>query len=116
MTAEDRCRAQEVDGELVIVRGQHPMSPAAEAALGDLVRATKQHLARNEPHLAVRQELIAACRAAERCIPDSEELVTSRGMADGTAVKARLWAAVEAASEVLRAPRASTPNSEVEGS
>jgi uncharacterized protein (DUF433 family) len=100
----DTCRPVQVtvDGqeEIVRVHGAEPMDEQDRAALAELVAATRRHVQSTKPHLGVQQELIMACLAAMRCIPDGE---VRRGctVTDGAKVKARLKAAVTAAREAL---------------
>lgn len=96
----DECRWYDVDGEPVRVHGGRPLSAEGRAALSDIVRAAQLRMERTDPHLAVRQELVQAALAAARCIPNGP-LEGRFGPEDGTAVKARLRAAVAAARAVL---------------
>lgn len=100
----DTCRPVRiaVDGqeEIVRVHGPVPMDEQDRAALAALVAATRRHVEATKPHLGVQQELIMACLAAVRCIPDGEV----RGgctISDGAKVKARLKAAVASANDAL---------------
>lgn len=100
----DECRPVPVtvDGqeEIIIVRGSMPPSPEDLAAMGEVVSAVRKRMEAENPNLAVIQELIMACLAANRCIPDGE---VRRGctITNGAAVKARLKAAVQAARVAL---------------
>ncbi|RSD21984.1 hypothetical protein [Amycolatopsis eburnea] len=102
--ADDTCRAYDVDGEPVRVHGGQPLDDAGQAALGEVVRAAKEKLATEDPHLAVRQELVMAGLAAIRCIPDGEIHTKHCTIHNGAQVKARLRAAITAARTALEAP------------
>lgn len=100
--ADDTCRAYDVDGETIRVRGGEPMDETGQAALGEIVRAATAKVEAEHPHLGVIQELIMAGLAACRAIPDGEV----RGgctVQDGAKVKARLKAAIRAARTALEA-------------
>lgn len=98
--ADETCRGYEVDGEPVVVHGDEPLSEEGQAALAEVVRAAKRVMAEDHPHVGVVQELIAAARLASWCIPDGMTGARFR-MVDGTEVKTRLQAAVQAARVAL---------------
>ena len=97
---DDTCRAYEVDGETIRVHGGKPLDEAGQVALGDIVRAATAKMEAEHPNLGVIQELIMAGMAAMRCIPDGQTQ-SAFGTTDGTKVKARLKAAIQAAREAL---------------
>lgn len=100
--ADETCRAYEVDGEPVRVHGGAPLTDEGQAALAEVVRAAKQHMAEKHPHAGVIQELVSAAQHASWCIP--EGLVQSRGrnrLMDSFEVRMRLKAAVQAARVAL---------------
>lgn len=106
--AEETCRGYEVDGETVVVHGDEPLSEEGQAALAELVRATKKVMAEQHPHAGVVQDLVAAARRAAWCIPD--EMVGARfRLLDGLEVKQRLQLAVQAAREALDAAERYVP-------
>lgn len=94
-----------VDGQKEVVRvvGSERMDDQDRAMLAELVAVTKAYVAKNNPHLGVIQELLAAERSARRCIPNGV-VQTRLGRHDGVAVKERLRAAVQAARDALINP------------
>jgi hypothetical protein len=92
--ADETCRTYKVDGEPVVVRGDGPLDEQSRDALGELVRAAKEHVAQVAPHAAVIQELIAAARLAVHCIPDGPIHAGVLGERDGAEAKERIKLAV----------------------
>lgn len=98
----EACRAYQVDGQPVVVRGPRPLDQQDQVALTELARAANAHMELHHPHGGVLQELVAATRQAAWCIPD-DLIITISGPRQGTDIKARLKAAVQAAREALEA-------------
>lgn len=111
--ADETCRTYAVDGEPVVVRGDRPLDEQSQAALAEVVRAAKKHVARADPHGGVIQELIAAVRLAVHCIPDGTIRVGVLGERDGAAVKKRLKAAVATTRAVLESIEAADAKDEL---
>lgn len=104
---DEMCRAYEVDGDPVVVRGDRPFDEQDQAAFAELVRAAKKVFG-HDPNVGIAQELVAAARLARWCIPDGMTDANFR-MVDGTEVKERLKAAVQAAREALVPPKLEQP-------
>lgn len=87
---EQRCHVIDVDGEPAAIHGHGPITPEAETAIAEVVRAARRRLADGTlgPHLGIRQELILVSRAAGRDLHDA-------------ALKTRLNEAVRAACDAL---------------
>lgn len=99
--ADETCRAYEVDGEPVVVRGDRLLGERSQAALAEVVRTAKEHDARVNPHGGVIQELHAAVRLAVHCIPDGLIQTGILGERDGAEVMQRLREAAKAARHAL---------------
>lgn len=100
--ADETCRTYDVDGQPVSVRGGKPLDEQDQAALAELVRAARRHVAATDPHGGVIQELIAAARLAAACIPDGTIRTRILGERDSAEVRQRLKDAVTAARAVLK--------------